>query len=80
MLKEIKENLKKDFLEKLPPLVPRDKVYELTGGLISRKTLANLDSLGQGPKKRLCFGKKVCYPKEIFVEWLLERIDVYKNF
>jgi hypothetical protein len=36
---------------KLPPIISRDHVEELLGGIISSKRLANLDSLGEGPKR-----------------------------
>jgi hypothetical protein len=48
----------------LPPLISRDHVGELLGGVISSKTLANLDSLGAGPK-RMRMGD--------FLEWLASR-------
>jgi hypothetical protein len=43
-----------DFCElktKLPPVISRDHVEKLLGGIISSKRLANLDSLGEGPKR-----------------------------
>ena len=40
-----------NLIPKLPPLISRDHVEELLGGVISSKTLANLDSLGKGPKR-----------------------------
>ncbi len=67
--------LREELLKRLPPLVPRNKVGELTGGLVSPKSLANKDSLGLGPRKRVKFGGKVCYPREALVEWILEQIE-----
>ena len=38
--------------------VYRKDIYKLTGGLISSKTMANLDSRGLGIKTRVKIGKK----------------------
>ena len=68
-------NQKIDFsnlIPKLPPLISRDHVEKLLGGVISSKTLANYDSLGEGPK-RMRVGRKVVYKTEHLLEWLAQR-------
>ena len=65
------ENLS-DLIPKLPPLISRDHVEKLLGGVISSKTLANLDSLGEGPK-RMRVGRKVAYLTEDLLDWLETR-------
>jgi hypothetical protein len=55
--------------EKLPPIISRDHVEDLLGGVISAKRMANLDSLGQGPR-RIRIGRKVAYRTEDLLEWL----------
>jgi predicted DNA-binding transcriptional regulator AlpA len=67
-----------DFCElktKLPPVISRDHVEKLLGGIISSKRLANLDSLGEGPK-RMRVGRKVAYFTEDLLEWLAQRTKV----
>jgi predicted DNA-binding transcriptional regulator AlpA len=61
-----------NLIPKLPPLISRDHVETLLGGVISSKTLANLDSLGAGPK-RMRIGRKVVYRTEDLLEWLAQR-------
>ena len=61
-----------NLLPKLPPLISRDHVEKLLGGVISSKSLANLDSLGEGPK-RMRIGRKVVYKTEDLLEWLAKR-------
>lgn len=68
--------LPQDFVNSLPPLIPRRRVADLTGGLVHPKTLANLDNLGKGPKERLKLGRCIAYPKRSFVDWLSGRIVV----
>ena len=58
--------------EKLPPIISRDHVETLLGGVISSKHLANLDSLGKGPK-RMRIGRKVAYQTDDLLKWLSER-------
>ena len=58
--------------ETLPPIISRDHVSEILGGVISTKTLANLDSEGKGPK-RMRIGRKIVYRTEDLLEWLAAR-------
>ena len=55
------------------PIVPRSKIEEFTGGLISGKYLANLDSAGQGIPGAIRCGNKVAYPTKSLVMWLTAR-------
>lgn len=51
-------------------LVARSEVGRFTGGVVSPRYCANLDSLGLGCKERIRIGRKVAYPVEAFVDWL----------
>jgi hypothetical protein len=53
----------------LPPVISRTEVPRLLGGLISAGGLANLDSLGLGPR-RIKNGRKVGYLRGDFIAWL----------
>lgn len=57
-------------------IVSRDQVSLFTGGLISPKTMANLDSLGEGPEGRVRIGKKIGYLLDIFIRWLESRATI----
>ena len=61
---------------KSPEIITRKKLYELTGGLISEKTLANMDSEGSGIQPRLRIGGKVAYPKDAAIVWLKTRCHI----
>jgi len=54
-------------------LVARSEVPRFTGGLISEKYIANLDSCGKGPEGRFRVGRKIAYPTDKLVEWLRSR-------
>lgn len=60
--------------DSLPPIIPRTRVGELTGGAIAAQTLANLDSQGKGPAGAFLLGRKLCYERESFLAWLEARI------
>lgn len=62
-----------ELLAAWPPVLARDRIAEYTGGLICPKSLANLDSLGQGPSRRVKLGRRVGYPARDFAVWFLER-------
>ena len=54
------------------PIIARTEVPTFTGGLLSSKYLANLDSLGLGPPSSRC-GRKIFYPVEGLVQWMESR-------
>jgi hypothetical protein len=53
--------------------VSRQEIGTFTGGVISEKYAANLDSRGLGIKGRIRVGRKVCYPVSNLIEWLESR-------
>ena len=53
-------------------VVARTEIERFTGGFMSGKYMANLDSSGLGPV-RLKNGRKVLYPVRDLVRWLRER-------
>ena len=61
------------LLKELPPFVSRKypRFKELTG--YSPRSLANMDSLGQGPEKRIMLGNVVAYERKSLIEWLEAR-------
>lgn len=61
--------------DELPPTFTRQFVCEKLGGLITPKTLANLDSLREGPGGRIRVGKKIGYQRDDFLDWLERRIQ-----
>lgn len=62
-----------DLLAKWPSaIVARTEVKAFSGGLLNPRTLANLDSLGQGPV-RLRVGRKICYRAADLAAWIEQR-------
>lgn len=56
--------------------VARCSISEFTGGGITPKRMANLDSLGEGPSGAIRCGRKVLYPVKNLVRWLEKRSQV----
>lgn len=49
------------------------RFQEFTG--ISRRRMANLDCLGQGPSERICMGRnRVGYERDVLAAWLAGRL------
>lgn len=69
MNKDVFDEMGKQWLS---AIVARTEVERFSGGLLSSKYMANLDSLGRGPA-RVVIGRKVCYPVRELVAWLRER-------
>lgn len=43
-------------------------------GVLNARTMANKDSMGQGPEGRVRIGKKVCYPKYNLAAWMKSQV------
>ncbi len=65
LIKRIKENYKS-------PFVARDRLAEVTGGVINPRTMRNRDCQGTGIRGRFKIGRKVAYPIEEVINWLIE--------
>ena len=72
-IEQIFENLSRTA----PDILTRQKIHELTGGLISPKTLANKDSDGDGIVPRFRIGGKVAYMKESVIAWLKQQCQIF---
>lgn len=69
-------NVLKDLIQELPPVIWRtDPRFRQWAGVGPRR-VANMDSLGQGPKEKIRMGGHVGYPRAAFVEWLMQRIKI----
>ncbi len=55
------------------PFVARTEIKTFSGGLISEKYIANLDSQGAGPEGRFRVGRKIAYPVASLIKWLESR-------
>lgn len=55
--------------------VARTEIDRFTGGIISEKYIANLDSRGLGIQDRVRIGRKIAYPVSSLVEWLERRAE-----
>lgn len=58
------------------PIIARDAVQELTGGLINPRTLSNHDSAGSGPDGMFYVGRRAVYPTDAFCDWLVGRVSL----
>ena len=54
-------------------IIARTDVRRFTGGVMSAKYLANLDSQGKGPLGKFKIGRKTVYPIKNFISWLEDR-------
>ena len=70
------EEFRQLLLNKLPPVIAREDVESQIGGVISMKTLANADSSGKGPMGAFRVGRKVVYPTEALVSWIIDAMGV----
>jgi hypothetical protein len=66
-----------DFFEELAEkwpssIVSRSEIKKFSGGMISGKYMANLDSQGLGPDKIKC-GGRIGYPVKPLIQWMRDR-------
>ena len=57
----------------LPPLFGREVVPKLIPGVFSHQTLSSLSSQKKGPPM-IKVGRKACYERDSFLQWLETRI------
>ena len=60
-----------------PGMITRDHLAKYLG--LSRRTLANKDSAGEGPLNPLRVGQRVLYDKRSVIEWLVSRAAQHTN-
>jgi hypothetical protein len=58
----------------LPPVFGRPKIDNLLPGILSSKTLANLESQGEGPPSFLS-GRRRFYARDSFIIWFVSRMQ-----
>lgn len=51
----------------------QEQLDKFANGLLNARSLANADSLGNGPKGRVRIGRKIAYEKYSLVEWMKSR-------
>lgn len=74
-----KSNLFRNMAEKWPSsIVSRTEIQNFTGGIMSEKYIANLDSSGKGPAGRVRMGRKIAYPVDLLCDWLEGRSEAVK--
>ena len=67
------DHLVNELFSNAPELITRKRLSEITGGAISVKYLANLDSEGIGIQQRIRVGGKVVYPRTAAIEFYKSR-------
>ena len=54
-------------------IVARKEIARFTGGILSARTLANMDSRGDGIPERFLLANQVAYPVLAVIQWLKSR-------
>lgn len=62
--------------DQMPEFVDRQTASKMSGGIVAPGSMANADSLGEGPAVRVRTGRKVVYPRFELVKWLASRCTV----
>jgi hypothetical protein len=58
--------------------VARSEIAKFSGGLIAPGTAANNDSLGVGIPGAFRVKKKIAYPVNSAIDWLIDRLEVQR--
>jgi len=72
MIEQILERLRTS----LPATFSRSEIPRLFGGMIAPGTVANAESRGQGPSGKFYVGRRACYQRDLFLEWLKARMRI----
>lgn len=69
----MEKDIFQEMAERWPSaVVARTEMEKFSGGMMSSKYIANLDSQGAGPV-RIVVGRKVGYPVQDLIRWLRKR-------
>ncbi len=80
MEKELVKRLAKNWVKNYTaPIVCQKEIGGFTGGLMSKQTLANLCSKGEGPKGKFYVRGAACWETEVIVPWLLKTLTTEKR-
>lgn len=60
-------------------VLARSKVPEFTGGLLSARPLANLDTMGEGPPVYRWKDRKVFYQVSDFIDWMKGQVSSFNG-
>lgn len=73
---------KKEFLEalqsELPPFIARKDIERFLGGIVTTKTMSNMDAQGDGPEVAYAVGRNVVYRREDLLAWFGRRYAVQR--
>lgn len=58
------------------PFVARSEISKFSGGLLAPGTCANNDSAGTGIPRAFRISRKIAYPVDSAIEWLISRLEV----
>ncbi len=61
------------------PVVGRSQLAVFSGGLINPKTMRNLDALKKGIPGKMRLNRKVFYPVENVIQWMIDHISEGKE-
>lgn len=73
---ESAKNVIRKLGEKWPSsFVARSEIAKFSGGLLAPGTAANNDSLGTGIPGSFRISKKIAYPVDSAIDWLIARLE-----
>jgi phage terminase Nu1 subunit (DNA packaging protein) len=58
--------------------IKRSQLYDLTGGIITAKTMAIFDCNGRGIKERIIIGRETAYSTDAVIKWLANNTEQVK--
>jgi hypothetical protein len=67
-------DLKEKLIDEFPLGVPRKYIGQATGRILHPRTMANLDSLGQGIEGRFKIGRHTIYPVDCIIRHIKKKI------
>lgn len=64
--------------KELPPVIARESIGHLFGGLIKPSSLTSKQSRGEGPDEAYRIGRKIAYKRDSFLLWFIKNHDISK--
>ena len=77
-LDDVQQELFDVWQKELPPVIARERIGDLLGGLVKPSSMNTFACSGTGAEEAYRIGRKIAYKRESFLLWFLKTYKVQK--
>ena len=77
-LDDVQQELFDVWQKELPPIIARERIGDLLGGIVKPSSMNVFACSGTGPEEAYRIGRKIAYRRESLLLWLLKTYKIQK--